>query len=259
MTLSACIWAVSGPEESVLSQIAQLGFQTIDIRPNALQEETSRSKVRDLNLTVTCIAASAGMPEGASLDSLDTNAVEQALTYTKQALDHGASVGVSAAYVVPKNDASDGAMSRYADALVQAADHAQTLGIKLCIEHFPGSCLPTIDATLTYLSHIGHPNLYLLLDIGHAQMSNEDPAEAVRTARSRLGYFHLDDNDGENDLHLSLLDGVLTEDVLSQTFAALQDIHYDGPVSLELKDDLPDPLSALKTSRDIVLKVAPNV
>ena len=34
-----------------------------------------------------------------------------------------------------------------------------------------------------------------------------------------LGYVHLDDNDGINDLHWSLLEGVMTDESLRRDFA----------------------------------------
>ena len=104
----------------------------------------------------------------------------------------------------------------------------------LGFEHFPGTALPTIADTLAFLRNVAHPNLYLLLDIGHAQMSNEDVPTAVADAGALLGYVHLDDNDGEGDLHWALLDGVLTKESLRQTFSALDAHGYEGGISLEL-------------------------
>ncbi len=63
------------------------------------------------------------------------------------------------------------------------ADVAAGYGIKLCIEHFPGKALATVRDTLDYIAKLGHDNLYLLFDIGHAQISKEDPAEAVAGGR----------------------------------------------------------------------------
>ena len=95
MTLSACIWAVSGPEARVLAQIADAGFTHVDIRPGWLASEPLRERVRDLGLTVSCIAASAGMPEGASL--ADPDAAARAFDHIERALEHGASTGCTAA------------------------------------------------------------------------------------------------------------------------------------------------------------------
>jgi sugar phosphate isomerase/epimerase len=250
---------VAGPEEEVLARVAGAGFRWIDVRPDGLAEKPGRERARDLGLRVSCVAASFGMPEGAALDSPDAGLVSQALTHTERALTHGAGLGATAAYVVPGPDGGREALSRYAGSLAFAADRAQMHGLKLCIEHFPGRALPTVAATLDFLKEVGHPNLYLLFDIGHAQMSGEDAGEAIRSAGSRLGYVHLDDNDGVGDLHLSLTDGVLTEAGLQMAFEALMEAGYDGAVSLELSPRLPDPMEDLKRSREIVRKVEKRV
>ena len=112
---------------------------------------------------------------------------------------------------------------------------------------------PRPQGTLEFVRDIAHPNLYLLLDIGHLLITGEDPRGLIESAGDRLGYVHLDDNDGEGDLHLSLLDGVMTQDFLDATFAALNGIGYDWAVSLELNPELPDPLDAIHRSRQIIL------
>jgi hydroxypyruvate isomerase len=198
----------------------------------------------DLGLTISCMAASADMPEGASLTGEGSQVGRD---HVFKALEHGAALGAKVAYLVPEGDDLD----RYAEPLPILADKAQELGMKLCVEHFPGTILPTVPFTLDYLAKIGHPNLYLVFDIGHAQMANENPAEMITLAGNRLGYVHLDDNDGVNDLHLGLYDGVMQEDDLKAMFVALDELGYGSNVSLELKPDIPNPLDALKRSREI--------
>ena len=251
MNLSCCIWALSGPLEEDLNHIAEAGFRWIDIRPHTLGPDQSGAA----GLPVSCIAVSHGVPEGASLTSPDPTVVARARAYLDGALEYGAARGATTAYVVPEEDGSLEALTRYADALGAAAEHAATLGLKLCVEHFPGSALPTIAAALGFVRTIDHPNLYLLLDIGHAQMSGENTAAAITAAGPQLGYVHLDDNDGHNDLHLALLDGVLTAQTLCRTFEALHTSGYEGNVSLELHPELPDPLAALQKSREVLSEV----
>ena len=252
MNLSCCIWALSGPLEEDLDRIAKAGFKWIDIRPHTLAADHPGT----FGLPVSCIAVSHGAPEEDILTSPDPAAAARARAYLDGALEYGAALGATTAYVVPEAGGDQDALTRYADALANAAERAATLGLKLCIEHFPGSALPTIAATLGFVRAIGHPNLYLLLDIGHAQMSAEDTASAIAAAGPQLGYVHLDDNDGHGDLHLALLDGVLTVAALRRTFEALQTSAYSGAVSLELHPELPDPLAALKKSRQILAEVA---
>ena len=252
MYLSCCTWSLPGPENELLNDIADAGFKWIDVRPESLTSEAGRTVVRDLDLDVSCMAVSFGMPDGVSLDSADGGSASQALAYIESALAHAASLGASSAYVVLGKDGSPDALARYARSLTSAAEKASTLGMKLAIEHFPGTALPTASGTLDFLKDVDHPNLYLLFDIGHIQMSGEDPADTIISAGGRLGYVHLDDNDGHNDQHLALTDGILTEDTLSRTFSALEEVGYSGAVSLELNSGLPHPLEALKRSREIV-------
>ena len=149
-------------------------------------------------------------------------------------------------------DTDASVLAQFASSMRAIADQASNYHIKVCIEHFPGRALSTATHTLEFIAQINHPNLYLLFDSGHIQMAGEDPSDIIRKAGSKLGYVHFDDNDGENDLHWSLLDGVMTSQDLTKTFQALHDIGYDGAVSLELSPKLPSPKQSLIASREIL-------
>jgi len=252
LILSCCAWVLSGPEEQNLAQLAGLGFGHIDVRPQALRSPQARQRLAELGLGVPCVGIA--FPE-VPLDSADEAEAARAFSQLAEGLRHARDLGAHTAYVVPGMDDSRAALACYARGMERLAEAAAGLGMRLGVEHFPGRCLPSGAATLDFLEGIGHPNLYLLVDLGHAQISGEDPADLIRRAGSRLGYVHLDDNDGRQDLHLGLLDGVLTENVLRRTFAALGEVGYQGPLSLELHPQLPDPLDALRRSREVVLRL----
>ena len=245
MTISCCTWALAGTETDVLTGIASTGLRHIDHRPFDFRSSESRRLISDLELTPTCMATGFGMPEGAALDATDVNARTAAIEHTRRALEYAHETGIQRAYILPGEEGGKESLKRYADSVAGLANAAAGYGIKLCIEHFPGKALATVRDTLDFIAELGHGGLYLLFDIGHAQISKEDPAGAVAMAGDRLGYFHLHDNDGRCDLHWALCDGVLTEDKLQNTLATLVDIGYDGPVSLEMNPALPDPLAAI--------------
>ena len=251
MNLACCVWAISGTEIAIPAHAAALGFEWIDVRPFAFSSDGARRNIREHGLSVSCIAASYGMPEGARLSSPERDSRSAAATYLERTLAFGAALGASTAYVVPDRDRS--ALNRYAEELKKLAERGYEMGVRVCVEHFPGSALPTAARTIAFLRDVGHPNLFLLLDIGHAQMSDEDPAAVISEAGPLLGYVHLVDNDGSRDLHLALTDGILTDAALADTISALTDIGYRGNLSLELHPELPDPLDALKRSREVVL------
>jgi sugar phosphate isomerase/epimerase len=251
--LSCCAWALSGPEDQTLETLADIGFRSVDIQAHTFTSAEARTRIQDLGFVVPCMGLSFNMPEGAALDGPTPESRQAALDHCRTALDHASALGVQTAYVVPGQDPS--ALRHFGATLVQVADLGAECSIRIGVEHFPGKALPTAAGTLDYLEGLSHPNLYLLLDTGHLQMSKEDPAAVIASASERLGYVHLDDNDGEGDLHWSLLDGVLTEEALSATFTALGPSPYTGPASLELNPNLPDPAAALSKSRDIALEL----
>lgn len=253
MTISCCTWALGGPEADALTAIAQAGLRHIDHRPFDFRSAESRRLISDLELTPACMATGFGMAEGAALDAADAGARGAAVEHTRRALEYAHETGIRRAYLLPGEEEGDTeALSRYGESVTGLAGVAAGYGIKLCIEHFPGKALPTVRDTLDYIEKLGHDNLYLLFDIGHAQISKEYPAEALARAGDRLGYFHLDDNDGASDLHWALCDGVLTRDVLKRTLSTLGHIGYDGPVSLEMNPGLPDPLAAIESGFRLV-------
>ncbi len=251
MNLSCCAWALSGSPCEVSGQVAGLGFESVDLRPFAFAGERGRKELASAGLKVRCVAASAAVHDDLALESDDGAVVGAALGQLDIAFEYAAALGAGTAYIVPGGEAVPD-LGRYAAALGEAAGLAQQSGLRLAVEHFPGRALPTVAGTLELLAEIDHPNLYLLFDLGHAQMSDEDPVGAIEGAEARLGYVHLDDNNGVDDSHLALFDGVLTRETLRRTLAALPSVGYDGPVSLELNPKLPDPADALRRSREAV-------
>ena len=254
MKISCCIWALSGLETDVLRQARQIGFDWIDIQPTQLRSLESRLLAQELGLRVSCLGAGFGMPSGASLDHPAFDARSRALQYAAEAIRHAADLGATVAYIVPGRDRLPSALERFADSARKLADIAEEAGIQLAIEHFPDTALPTAAQTLEFIEAVGHDNLYLLYDSGHIQISGEEPAAVIKSAGPRLGYVHLDDNDGTGDLHWALLDGVMTEASLAETLQALRGIKYSGTISLELHPSLPNPDRALSESRDILLR-----
>lgn len=253
MKLSCCVWALTLPENELLNEVKSIGFDWIDIQPHMLQTADTRSLAELHGFKVSCVGASFGLPEGISLDAMEESNRQLAVDHTIQTIALASDLGADTVYVVPGLDTSPASLAQFASSVRNIADRANDHHIKICIEHFPGRALPTASVTLAFIESVNHPNLYLLYDSGHVQMANEDPSDIILKAGSKLGYVHFDDNDGINDSHLSLLDGVMTMDDLNKTFHALHQIGYDGAISLELNPTLPSPKQSLIASREILL------
>src|SRR5262249_17467928 len=143
-------------------------------------------------------------------------------------------------------------LARFAEACGALADFAAGRMVKLCVEHIPGRALSTAKATLDWLEQLGHPNLFLLLDVGHWLITEEKAAEVIHQAGSRLGYIHFDDNDGVGDLHWPLLTGKLTEASLRATLKELSSIGYRDALALELDPGNADPIAALREGKEVL-------
>lgn len=254
MRIACCIWALSESETDALRQVRDIGFDTIDIQPTQQRSLECRLLAQELGLRVSCVGASFGIPDGAALDHAEPNLRQRAINHAIAAIEHGANTGADTVYVIPCADDKPAALARYRLSITQLADAAAKREIKLAIEHFPGTALPTAQDTLAFICHVDHDNLYLLYDSGHIQMSGEDPEAVIANAGDRLGYMHFDDNDGINDLHWPLLEGVMTDETLLATLRALDAVGYQGALSLELSPALTNPVKALRESRDTLMR-----
>ena len=254
MKIACCLWALNGRETEILREARALGFDWIDIQPTHLGTLESRFLAQELDLRVSCLGASFGMPAGAALDHADPAERQAAISHVERSIARAAELRADTVYVVPGKDRGEDGLTRFSHSLTDLADLAGERDIKLAVEHFPGTALPTASETLEFIHSTGHQNLYILLDTGHLQMTGEEPAGAIRNAADRLGYAHFDDNDGISDLHWALLDGVMTEESLDAAMDALAQIGYTGALSLELNPSLPNPAKSLREGRDLLLR-----
>lgn len=268
MKLSCCIWGLDEGTgllrywrrfrgqrldlSQSLRQLAELGFHYADITPSMLRSKETQSSLGEYSLTVNCLSACHEAPKGGTLDSDEPSRINPMTHHLEDGIAHAASLGATFSYFVPGPLVDENTLQRHAQSYEKLAELGADHGMKIGIEHFPGTALPTVKATLDFIRDIGHPNLYLLFDLGHAQISKEDPADVLPLAGDRLGYVHLDDNDGERDLHLPLTEGIQTEASLAQFFTVLKDVGYDGALSLEMMPKLPDPLDAIRRGKALV-------
>jgi sugar phosphate isomerase/epimerase len=250
--ISALITSLPMDFAAALSRIRELGFSYVDLVGLSDRPQSDREALAESGLIVSCTAIGRGLPGEQQLDSSSIKNCRAAVQVMKRQLADAASLGATHCYVVPGMDSSLAGVLRFTDACRHLADFAGQRMMRFCVEHCPGRALPSVAATLHWLDHVGHPNLSLLLDVGHCLISNEEPADAVSQAGHRLGYVHLDDNDGVGDLHWPLLTGGLTEGMLKRTLGAFQPANYTGGLALELNANNPEPEVALRDGKLIL-------
>ena len=248
-SVSAMLTSLPLEFEPAVRQAAALGFRYVDVVATIDRPSSHLEVLAEAGMTVACCPVGRDLPVALTLDAVAIEDRRAAVDVVKRHLADAALLGATHAYVVPGTNVGADALARFAEACGILASHAARYVIKLCVEHVPGRALPTAAGTLEWLEHVNHPNLFLLLDIGHCSISAEDAAGIVARAGARLGYVHFDDNDGIGDLHWPLLTGKLTEERLSAIITALPVAGYHGPLALELNPRNADPVAALRDGK----------
>lgn len=257
-SLAAFSTSLPGDLSEALQQIAALRFTHVDLVAEVDRPPEQLEALADSGLVVSCLALGRHLPAGHTLDAADVGVRRAALALLQLQIADGARLGATTAYLIPGLDSSTTSLACFAEGCALLADYAAARMVRLCVEHVPGRALSSAAAALDWLEQLGHPRLGLLLDVGHCLISREDAAAVIRRAGERLGYVHLDDNDGSGDLHWPLLHGRLTEPQLADAMRALQEIGYRGALALELNPTNADPVGALRDGKRILEGVVPG-
>jgi len=237
---SACVWALDSGIEAALAQVKVTAFHFVDVRSDTLDRPGALEAVKTLGLKVSCV-------------ELEPGSINGRAGQLERSLEKAHSAGAAAAYLRPCAKRKD--LGAFRGALPSLAGHAAGQGIKLCVEHVPGSALPSAKEVLSFLKQIDHPNLYLLLDVGHTLLSHEKPWDVILAAGGRVGHVQMNDNDGKKDRHWALLDGRLTADDLKRTIEALQQAGYQGTLGLQLSQRLRVPAAEYSRNRNLLLRL----
>mgnify|MGYP001156899613 CR=1 FL=1 len=250
LDVALCLWGLTSPPVVATRFAVACGFQSVDVRPGY-----SEMQVVDRLLPVTCMAVAHLMPDGAALDATDRLARLSAVEHVRHGLFEAQVLGVPDIYLSPPDTADESNLSAYRASVLTLAEEAYRVGVRVGIEHFPGRGLATVNTTLDFISDIDHSNLYLLLDIGHNQIASESVPEAIEAAGDRLLYVHVNDNDGRNDMHLGLLEGMQCEGRLQAALQAVAECPYVHSVSIEVSSKLDDPQKSIRNSLDILRRL----
>lgn len=133
------------------------------------------------------------------------------------------------------------------ESIREAAEHAEALGITLAVEYlnrFEMYMLNSAEDTARFVREVAHPSCRMMYDTFHAHIEEKEIRAAIQSCQDVLAYVHLSENDrstpGQGQIDW---DG---------TFAALQEIGYDGWYTIEaFGDALPALVAATKIWRKL--------
>jgi sugar phosphate isomerase/epimerase len=108
---------------------------------------------------------------------------------------------------------------------------ADAEGVTLAIEPEPLLVIGSSQDMLDMMQAVGSPRLKVNLDIGHAQITDNDLAASVRQLGSAIVHLHLEDIKDRVHRHLMFGRGNIDFSALRQ---ALADVGYSGPYVADL-------------------------
>lgn len=110
------------------------------------------------------------------------------------------------------------------------------------------SFLGTVGKTLLFAEEVGLDNVGVLIDVGHALMAFENPAESVALLMRHNKLFHLHFNDNYRDWDHDMIAGTVNFWDLVEMIFWLQELGYDGWYGLDIFPYREDPRKACEQS-----------
>lgn len=173
-----------------------------------------------------------------SIITADDENREWRIDYTKRAIDLADAVDAPAVCLatgrpLPGNS-PERAHEYLRDSLHSILDYAEERDVAVGIEYEPELLVENTDEVLELIEDLNRESLGVNLDVGHAAVYGEDPAEAIRRSAGHITGVHLEDIvGGIRGKHYHRIPGEGDLDFRA-VFDALDDIGYEGFATLEL-------------------------
>jgi sugar phosphate isomerase/epimerase len=181
------------------------------------------------------------------------------IDHTRRSLSLARELGASCITTEPGGPVEAGAswsaaLQLFVEGLKPVAEHAEGEGVLLLIEPEPGLLIERADQFLELMDHIDSPAIGLNFDIGHAYCVGDEPAPTIHRLAPYIRHFHLEDI-AATRVHHHLIPGEGAID-LPSTLRAINDIGYQGWITIELYPYVDDPDYAARTALERVSAIA---
>jgi sugar phosphate isomerase/epimerase len=121
---------------------------------------------------------------------------------------------------------------------------AEDAGVDLAVEPEPLLVVDSSEDMIKLLQAVDSPRLRVNFDIGHAQVTDDDPAASICRLGSAIVHVHLEDIQNRVHRHLMFGEGEMDFAAIRR---ALADIGYQGPYVADLFGQ-PDPPAAAESA-----------
>jgi protein FrlC len=233
-----------------IHKTAEAGFDAIDIwggRPHAYRKDLAPDEIRQINALLdrnhlrvaSFIPAQFRYPT--SLCSSNETIRQDSVAYILEAVETAAVLKAPVVSVCPGHTVhgqpKQDAWRRLEESLEVICQRAGQHGLRIALEPadaYETDLMNTVSEAMAMVNKLDFPNLGIVLDSGHVNLTHESFAQAIQAAGTRLFHVHVDDNHGQRDQHLIPGDGACR---IQELIACLREAGYSGTLSAELSWD----------------------
>ena len=236
--IHAFVWTGSSGQKDLENAVEisrELGYKLIEfprLDPKAFDVP---ALARLLQTSGMGIVVTMGLPLGSDISSEDPEEVKRGEAILREAVSVSRDLGATKLggilfsvhgkyYSLP----TTAGWNNSVEAIARVADVGAAAGVSLNLEivnRFETNLLNTTAQGLKFIEDTGSSNVLLHLDTFHMNIEEASPADAIRAAGDKLGYFHI----GESNRGYL---GAGTVD-FDAAFDALLDIGYDDFLTFE--------------------------
>jgi D-psicose/D-tagatose/L-ribulose 3-epimerase len=236
--IHAFVWTGSSAQKDLEAAIEishDLGYKLIEfprLNPKVFDVRAVAALLRARGMS---IAVTMGLPESGDVSSEDPERVKRGEAILTEAVTTAGELGAKKLggivysmhgkyYSMP----TERGWRNSVDTLRKVAEAGKACGVSINLEivnRFETNLLKTAAQGLKFIDDVGSSNVFLHLDTFHMNIEEASPADAIRAAGAKLGYFHVGES---NRSYLGA--GTIDFDA---AFDALLDIGYDDFVTFE--------------------------
>ncbi len=195
-----------GTFEQQLDQIAELGFKAYETLGPKGDPAEIRAAGDARGLQLSCIGGAGSIAPGHMIDPGSHDAVEKGFrANVKKAKILGVKVLCGLTGNVDPNLTDEQMMANCVTCLKRLAPIAEENGVVIVMEalnvlvNHAGYFLTRTDQTMALLDAVDHPNVKMLYDIYHQQITEGNLIRNFVDNIERIGHFHVGDNPGRRE------------------------------------------------------------
>lgn len=214
-----------------------------------LRTVTQRSGIRTLTM---CLSAHRKYPMGGADPTVRARAMQILRSAIQFATDVGIPIVQVAGYDVFYEPSTPESQARFLDGLGQVARWAGCAGVMLGIENVDTEPVDSVSKALHFVNAIRSPWLQLIPDMGNLAAAGYDPPSQLRLGQGHVVGIHAKDTLPGMFRGVPFGHGIVP---FAQTFAALSEMGFSGPITVEMWGHLDpggDPIGAARAARSFV-------